>query len=164
MIKSRIILGMVCVTLITSILLVSGCVESVENVKGKKLTDRVGKIALIETDLNNLSLSYVCILDEDGVIYYPVYLNEQLDSLSSNINEDESLKIKIIRSLNRNNITSFHIVFSGKNAKDVDMGDKIGSPIYLTELDILEKGGSEFDDMDDIETMIEFLEDLVENR
>ncbi len=126
---SKIILGMVCSLIIIFSLFSSGCVETVDTVEEKKIVQRLGKLVIVEPDADVASTYYVCIIDQDGVIYYPTELNKHFL-------ESVELREVVVNELRKNNITDLPILFSADRYNDFEMGDKIGRPVMLTYLEV----------------------------
>lgn len=123
--------GMVCSLCIILFLITSGCVETVNDAKGKKLVDRVGNLVVVEAVAGYPDSYYICIIDEDGVIYYPEDLNAQFKDFRDLIINDQ------VNLLHENNVTKIPIIFSAKKIDDVDMSGKIGNPVHLSKLECL---------------------------
>jgi hypothetical protein len=124
---SKIIFGMVCSLLIIFSLFSSGCVETVETAEEKKIVQRVGKLVLVEPDANEISTFYVCIIDQDGVFYYPTELNKKF----------VEWREFVVNELHKNNLSDLPILFSAERLKNAEIGDKIGRPVRLSYLEVI---------------------------
>lgn len=136
MFKRKIIIGMVCSLFLITVLFLSGCVENVKTSERKDLDDILGNLVIVEPDSTNLGTFYLCILDQDGIIYYPIHLNEHFANFT---NESNELFYKAFKYIRENNITNVAILFSAERRPDFDINDKIGRPIRLTKLKVISR-------------------------